>query len=377
MHRIRFLLALVLVAVLSSVGLQAEASTNTGIGKILWQTYIDPRYDFSLEYPAGWTVIPRDDQEDSYGGVLTFADPASETQIVIGLYTLERSEGQSLAEWTEFYQEESTTFKPSEIKIEKTETIPLAAAGNVQAHAVVGISPLTGFQFTNIPRGRTVWFIWTNGDVSTTAIYARVRASFKFGPNTPSTLKDAFGPIFQPKPRHPLKSSTARSGNKNLLIPSFVVGLPDTSWKVPTPGGNVSYTVNCGSSFHTGTAAYATDVSMVTNTKVYSAKRSWVDFAGWDNTGYGNLMKTNTDFIYARPYILYYAHLSSFVISVGNEAWTSRHIAYSGSTGTKAAHLHFHVVSLGEAVNVAGLITFAENSNYPSVYAQCGTMYRQ
>lgn len=381
MRKIKFLSMFMVLAVLLGLGMgvlpSGKAWASSTLNQVDWLTYTDLRYGFSLEYPSDWTIVPRDDQPGAYGGVLTFVPQSIKTgteafpQIVVGLYTLERDPKQSLLEWRNLYQQLSGEFAPAEIKIEQTESIQLSTADNQEGLTVIGASPLTRFQVTNIPRGRTVWFLWTNGDAAVAEIYAHMLASFKFFPKTPLTLTEAFGPVFQPKPRLQLAEEKGE-----VVSLTGVIGLPDSSWRVPTPGGNTSYTVKCGSSWHTGLAAYATDVSMVANTAVHSAKRSWVDFAGWVDSGYGNLMRTSTDWIYPRVYGAYYAHLNSFVLSPGAEASTTRLIAYSGSTGTSKAHLHFHVYSINDAVNVANLITFAENSNYPSVYADCGTMYR-
>ncbi len=373
---------LVLAVMLLNLGLggtpNGKAWAKSDLDQVQWLTYTDSRYGYSLEYPANWTVIPRDDREGTYGGVLTFipqlpaTDSATAVQIVIGVYTLERNKDQSLPEWTDLYQHLSNGPMSSEIKIEKTESIRLTTADNEEALTIAGVSPLTRFQFTNIPRGRTVWFIWTNGDATVADIYAHMLASFKFSPKTPSTLAETFGPVFQPKPR-----PQSIEKNNDVVSPAAVIGLPGGNWYVPTPGGNTNYTVNCGSEYHKDASAYAADISMVVNTSVYSTRRSWVDFAGW-NPGYGNLMRTSTDWLYPRVYLAYYAHLNSFVLSPGVEASTLRLIAYSGNTGsnTTGPHLHFHIESLGDAVNLANLITFDENSNYPSGNAACGKMYR-
>lgn len=202
--------------------------------------------------------------------------------------------------------------------------------------------------------------------------------SLRFGPATPTTLGEAFGPTFRPESR-PLDVRGGGNGNIGILLLG-VIDVPDNTWFVPTPAGTTK-DVLCESAAHTGTAAYAADVQVSSGTGVYSTKRSWVDFAGWDNTGYGNLLKSNTDRIYSKPYIAYYAHLSSFVASPGQEIATGALIAYSGNTGNSTGpHLHFHVkyVSGGDEgpINLRNLNTFAENGLYPSGSGNCGQMSR-
>lgn len=371
MNGIKFLLVLVLVTSLLGIGAAAggAARADTVVEPNHWLTYTDLKYGFSIDYPADWEVTPRDDPEGSYGGVVTFnlaPDDSHPVQVAVGLYTVEREPNQDLADWTAMYQALSSPFAPSEVKIGKTSTRVVSGR---PALTVRGTSPLTPFQFTNVPHGRTVWFIWTNANESLATVYSHMVDSFRLPDNTPATLAEAFGPAFHPLPR---KQQVETQGQAGI---TGVISLP-SGWKVPTPAGT-TYTVNCGSPYHTGTAAYATDIAMGNGTGVYAAKRSWVDFAGWDTTGYGNLIKASTDFLYPRVYTSYYAHLQSFLVSPGQEIGTSQHIAYSDNTGQSTGpHLHFHVRSGSDAVDVRNLHDFQENSLYPSGSGVCGSMYR-
>jgi hypothetical protein len=40
-----------------------------------WQTYSDPRFDFTIEYPATWIVEPRTDAPGTIGETLAFHSP--------------------------------------------------------------------------------------------------------------------------------------------------------------------------------------------------------------------------------------------------------------------------------------------------------------
>ncbi|WP_322801248.1 M23 family metallopeptidase [Thermoflexus sp.] len=326
------------------------------------------RFPLSIDHPADWQITPRDDGADRYGGVVIFSPMHGTThpiQVVVGLYTVERDPNQNMSDWTTMYQQISSPFSEHEIQIiEKSSLI----VSNKPAITVYGLSPMTSFRFVNIPHGRTVWFIWTNGYESLGEIYWRMIRSFKLSERTPYTLAEAFGSSFHPLSR-PSKE-TSRSINITGVIPA------PAGWRVPTSAGP-TYTVNCGSPYHTGPAAYATDISMSVGTGVYAAQRGWVDFAGWDNTGYGNLIKISTDFIYSRVYTSYYAHLQSFVVSPGQEVAISQLIAYSGNTGNSTGpHLHFHTQSGSDAVDLRDLYVFNENSLYPNGVGVCGYMYR-
>lgn len=372
MQRLCLLLTLALLALTAALSPGAVRAQGPE-----WLKYTDPRYGFSIDYPSTWQVFPRQDVEGTYGGVLTFAphspqaELAADARVVVGLYTSERETGKKLADWSLSYLRRRSGFDTSHVSLASAAFIRSVAGDNGEAFGLKGESPLTRFQVTNIPRARTVWFVWTNADSSFSQIYEHMVNSFRFGRNTPTTLADAFGPVFRPQPREVPAGQTF--GDAPLSITS-VIPLPDTWW-VPTPSGQ-TFQVLCGSSAHTGSAEYATDIQTPMNTSVCSSRGSWVDFASWDSTGYGNLIRTSTDYIYSRVYTAYYAHLSNFYVSAGQRIGTGALIASSGNSGPSTVHLHFHVRSGSDAVNLATLVNFDENSNYPSGYANCGSMYR-
>ena len=62
-----FLLLVLTVAsaTASSSKVNLETTTNSAIE---WTTYHDPRFDFSIEYPANWNVRFREDRPGLVGG---------------------------------------------------------------------------------------------------------------------------------------------------------------------------------------------------------------------------------------------------------------------------------------------------------------------
>jgi hypothetical protein len=157
MRSIKFftIFALLIVMCLPSIASAAQSE---------WMTYADARYGFSIDYPSSWKIEPRDDQPGIYGAVLTFSSPLTDikpnsSKVVIGLYTVERKNGKSLTQWSSHYQRLSSSFSASQIKIEEATSIHSATTDNQEAFRIRGISPLTKFQVTNMPRGQTVWFI--------------------------------------------------------------------------------------------------------------------------------------------------------------------------------------------------------------------------
>lgn len=113
-------------------------------------------------------------------------------RVVIGLYTVERDPTQSLAKWTDLYERSSSVFDSSEVKINRAEAVRSPAGDNRKGYIVEGVSPESEFRFTNIPHGRTVWFIWMNSRDTNFSTYEKMADSFRFSGNTPTTLAEAY-----------------------------------------------------------------------------------------------------------------------------------------------------------------------------------------
>ncbi len=356
-----------------------------------WETYKDDRFDFSFEYPANWYVVLRDDSDpEGLSGTLMLTPINPEQSltkdevralhsdvpyIAVGLYLAELESKQSLNEWTELYQEASKSFNDSEIQARSLKSLRI---GQVDAVQQAGVSPLTEYQFTNLAYGNTVWFIWTNiSDLennSNSLAYQQLVNSFRFGDNTPAKLSDIYGSGFQPLKLGKSSPETfSEQGSYNSWLFSGVKSLSglqstvlSSSWKSPVIG---SYNVQCGSARHTGKAEYAADVGTPMNTSVYAAYSGNVFFAGWNNDGYGNLIKTSS----VDGKTAYYAHLNTINTYNGANITTYQFIAKSGNSGPSNIHLHFHV----NYTNLTGMSGFNPNGNYPTMTdISCGTMGR-
>jgi len=89
------------------------------------------------------------------------------------------------------------------------------------------------------------------------------------------------------------------------------------------------------SAFHTGI-----DYACPLNTKILASDGGQVMFAGWDSTGYGNLVIIQ----HKDEKATLYAHLASFAFALraGINVARGEVIGYSGSTGNSTGpHLHF------------------------------------
>ena len=89
------------------------------------------------------------------------------------------------------------------------------------------------------------------------------------------------------------------------------------------------------SSFHTGI-----DYGCPLDTPILASADGRVMFAGWDNTGYGNMVIVQ----HASDRATLYAHLSSIYVKVGENVCQGALLGHSGSTGNSTGpHLHFEV----------------------------------
>jgi len=88
------------------------------------------------------------------------------------------------------------------------------------------------------------------------------------------------------------------------------------------------------------------------NKNVFSASRGKVIFAGWDNTGYGNLVKVQDG-----EYTHYYAHLERILVGLGQNVDFTTQIGIYGATGNVTGpHLHYEVRKNGVVIDPTTLM---------------------
>jgi len=336
--------------------------------------------------------------------VVTFSDPAiaqsesqdyldphkaSTIQFVIGHYLAEYDPEQSLSSWKDDYVTISESNTPTKAfsHYEKNEI----DVNGVPSLLVKGESPLLEFQVANIPNGEMIWFVWTNighsADPAYQAVFEHVVASFKFSSNTPQSLFDIYGKAFTPQSLEPVDFDAVTTKYDLQSLPFHAplmgtVNLPSPSTWIAPIGTGTNYPVKCGSSNHKDTeehkySAYAADIAMYLKW-VKSSKTSYVFFAGWADGGWGNLVMANYNS--GKPsenYTLHYAHLSQISVGYGQNVSKGANIGKSGDTGIPSSyHLHFHVRKGANSVNLTGMSGFYPNSNYLSIFAECGRVQR-
>ncbi len=119
---------------------------------------------------------------------------------------------------------------------------------------------------------------------------------------------------------------------------------PTGSFKMPYYGVLTSrYGVQRSRSVHRGI-----DLAGPVGGNVVASDGGTVTFAGWDNGGYGYMVKIR----HSNGYETYYAHLSAVKVSKGQQVYQGQTIGLVGNTGRSTGpHLHFEVRKNGTPVN--------------------------
>jgi hypothetical protein len=113
------------------------------------------------------------------------------------------------------------------------------------------------------------------------------------------------------------------------------------AWPLQAPVGSLFGPRGTG--FHPGI-----DLAAATGTPVGAAAAGRVIFAGFDPSGYGNLVEV----AHGAGVVSMYAHLSGFSVGVGQSVATGTRVGRVGSTGESSGpHLHFEVRVRGAAVD--------------------------
>lgn len=384
-----FLIFFIVSSLSFSVSAEEETDTHlqpddslTNYQKSDFEVYSDASFDFSLEYPTNWQVAFKDENDKNAMSNIWIFSPKEDVtsdshnhevkpQIVVGHYLLEFHDKHSLEEWTELYEDLSTTFQKDQLQRSPLERQKVS---DQQAVYRSGSSPITEFQYTNIVNGNVVWFVWTNiGQNADSTAYDHMVNSLQFGDKTPVRLDEIYGFDFQSlsldsgaelNMENQTKAIGKASGLGSMAYKNPFIS---SSWRAPVFG---TYNVQCGSSYHTGSSAYALDIGTPIGRSVYAAYSGNVYFAGWDTSGYGNLVKMSH---LGGSYKSYYAHLHVIYTYNGANVVTDQFIAKSGNTGNGSAHLHFHVTY----TDLTGMTGFYPNGNYPtSSNVSCGSVSR-
>ncbi|MCA9934722.1 MAG: peptidoglycan DD-metalloendopeptidase family protein [Ardenticatenaceae bacterium] len=84
----------------------------------------------------------------------------------------------------------------------------------------------------------------------------------------------------------------------------------------------------------------AIDIGLPEGSGVYASDTGTVTYAGWNNTGYGNLIVVN----HGNGFETFYAHLSSINVTPGQIVYQGNLMGLSGNTGNSSGpHIHFEI----------------------------------
>lgn len=338
-----------------------------------WTTTEDAHFKFSIQYPKGWMFENNQSQSPKkigrtlqfYNGDWKDEGPHSNavTKIEVGAYFVEKNNEMDLEEWSKEYDANYNGLPANEITIlsENSQTID-----GIEYFMKSAISPMCNYSYVNVSRGNVVWFFWTNStDEAVKNIVQHMATTIDFSEQSPRKLIELYGAKFQSMPLT----------INNIENESTISKRGAVTYKAPITAQNK--TILCGGAnapicngTHSGSAGKAIDVSIVSGTDIITAAYSIVQSAGWDNSGYGNLIKMRD----VDNNIAYYAHLSSILWgTLYNDWWQpewkniSTKIGESGNSGTVGYHLHFHVhTSSGEAYNLSGANGIDLWSDYPN-----------
>lgn len=102
------------------------------------------------------------------------------------------------------------------------------------------------------------------------------------------------------------------------------------------------------SGFDFSSAHLGIDIAAAQGTPIYAADSGTVVYAGWNDTGYGNMVMIDHN----NGYSTLYGHLSAIYVTCGSNVMQGSGIGLAGSTGrSTGAHVHFEVRLNGAFVN--------------------------
>jgi murein DD-endopeptidase MepM/ murein hydrolase activator NlpD len=141
-------------------------------------------------------------------------------------------------------------------------------------------------------------------------------------------------------------------GSKPLVIKKVAYS-PTTPQNAIKGSSNFQWpTAACISQFYWGRHP-GIDLANSKGTAVVAADGGFVEFVGWDNSGYGNMILVN----HGNGAITRYAHLSAFAVEGGASVKKGQLIGRIGSTGRSTGpHLHFELIVSGVHRNPVGIL---------------------
>ncbi len=143
-------------------------------------------------------------------------------------------------------------------------------------------------------------------------------------------------------------------GGEKPFVPKYVSSISTAAPKGAARGtGNFQWPTSGSITQEYWSGHRALDIGAWLGAPILASDAGYVTYAGWDNTGYGNLIIID----HGNGFVTLYAHLQTIYVSVGQEVAKGEQIGEMGSTGNSTGpHLHFEVRLNGVQRNPWGFL---------------------
>ena len=210
----------------------------------------------------------------------------------------------------------------------------------------------------NIPATDGIYYKWKTGDTITD-----IASRFKVDPSAvllwPENVLDIVDPKVPPDTYVMIPGGTREM--VSWVMPTIPRGKSGVSKTLAGPGacdttdgayGTGTFVWPAVNNYLSGNDYWsghlALDIASNMGSPVFASDSGLVVYAGWNNTGYGNMVMID----HGNGYQTLYAHLNQVSVSCGSSVYQGTAIGSSGSSGNSTGpHLHFETRYLSGLVN--------------------------
>ena len=171
--------------------------------------------------------------------------------------------------------------------------------------------------------------------------------NYRIQVTTPNSMPESLKLIQVPVPSHPITTYKPANSNRNFAWPTDYSIQAGYIW--PVQG-----VVTSGFGPRWGRMHNGIDIAGPIGTPIHAAAAGVVVSAGWNDGGYGNLVKIQ----HPNGSVTFYAHNQKVLVQQGQQVRQGEIIAELGSTGNSTGpHCHFEIRPQGQtAVNPLTLL---------------------
>lgn len=222
-------------------------------------------------------------------------------------------------------------FSPATYIVQPGDSLPdIASRLALRLETLLWANPHLQGQGGAVGEGQTLLVLPTDGVLHTTVpgdTVASVAASYGVAPDALVAFPD----------NHLADATAALGVGQLLVVPG---GRPPASQTGGTALGSFIWPTHGPLTQRAHGSHMALDISAAMGAPVLAADGGRVELAGWDTSGYGNLVAID----HGNGFRTLYAHLSAFTVEVGSMVERGSIIGAIGSTGNSTGpHLHFEI----------------------------------